>query len=1340
MIAQRSGTSRTNRLVTAIDPTNAPIDKRSITDLLNYVKEVANLIDYYNADGRQQGTWEQFFRKNETFFLATILHEETANYYKRGSRLLEDLHLMDKAETARTDEIFLNLLLIIYHFFQIVENWLEAAEEVSRKPLGTGIASEIKTAWEKIGQTKSLLEVIGISRAVFDLGTVCWEASPVQTKIGQPSKEASKVKAILNNYPTETTDLLKKLEQILEQHADLAIYETLHCEYELLKNILNTLFQHISYLQQSAKRQLTYTLQHKSNQEPLVGLLIAFLKIFQLQQDHLNGFAAKHLEYYYHQILQQKPKTAIPDHAYVSFVLNKETPAQFLPKGTRLLAGVNEEGLESHYETLHDVWVSSAKIKALQTMYVSLNKEIKFSTPEDKLVSNIYFAPMANSKDGRGRPFDAIHKSWPIVGEDQIVLSNRKKTMEEGALGLGITAPILYLEAGIRKITLQIKVENDSRKKLFALLKDMAKQMDKEVAVVDDILFRDAFEVYATTTEGWMLLKDSSLKLLDQDETTSSQAQVENGAVDAVTFTITLDQSIPPLVPLGDAVVGERFPTKWPIIKILLKSGTSMYAYSFFHFLQLEELAITVDVKRLTKLNIHNIAGDFNNSTPFPLFGAVPDKDSEFLIGSRELSLKNIKQLAINLEWNNLPDSVDGFEGHYKEYTTYQNKPLSIDNETFKVKISALSNGHFIPRNREDQQVLPLFNTPKDQKQLCDTTTWSDQLIIDKLNLLPQLEGALDLAPYTNDSQFGYIRLALHEPKFAFGHALYPHILSKAVTENAFAQADKAWWKFRKTAPVSLPQEPYHPMIKGVSIDYTAKSNIYLVGKGGGIAADAKESQIYHISPIGFNTIFEKGINTSTTRDLLEPFGSDGYLMIGLEDVEPGLPLNLMFDLAIFGKKALEEPVEILWFYLADNDYLPITQEDFYYDTTFKFTTSGVVSLRLPEDINRKNTIMPDTHYWLLIAARGRANKVLGSAIQVVAHAVETQWVDNGDESHYSDPASLPKIQELLVKKGSITAVQQVSSFFGGLPKESKELLWTRVSERLRHKGRAINLWDFERLVLQNFPSIRQVKCIGPDEEGMFLEAGQIKVVVVSEQMGKGNIYPTVGFHVLGKIKEYLSTVASPHLEANIVNPAYEWLKISLAISLKRPLRNQRGKYLAELYDDIENFICPWLLQGDIRIGSGFKKKDLVDFIKSRPYVDYVTRFSIVHVFEKAEQLGRQNKKATKDYQTDREEIVEVVHVFNKAESTNEDNQPKEEQATQSVIQQEVEVDLLDSANENNQRDTIQPSCAWGILVPAWAHKIEFVDSRDYKKPVEAAISQMILETDFVIVKEEKLE
>ena len=42
---------------------------------------------------------------------------------------------------------------------------------------------------------------------------------------------------------------------------------------------------------------------------------------------------------------------------------------------------------------------------------------------------------------------------------------------------------------------------------------------------------------------------------------------------------------------------------------------------------------------------------------------------------------------------------------------------------------------------------------------------------------------------------------------------------------------------------------------------------------------------------------------------------------------------------------------------------------------------------------------------------------------------------------------------------------------------ESKDQRNARVAERIRHRARAINSWDYERLLLEEFPTIGKVAC-----------------------------------------------------------------------------------------------------------------------------------------------------------------------------------------------------------------------------------------------------------------------
>ena len=120
----------------------------------------------------------------------------------------------------------------------------------------------------------------------------------------------------------------------------------------------------------------------------------------------------------------------------------------------------------------------------------------------------------------------------------------------------------------------------------------------------------------------------------------------------------------------------------------------------------------------------------------------------------------------------------------------------------------------------------------------------------------------------------------------------------------------------------------------------------------------------------------------------------------------------------------------------------------------------------------------------------------------ILPHAVTA--VRQMSDTDAGDPGRAIAAQSIrgLVKpiKGIGPAVQPSPSF-GGRSPESDRALYTRISERLRHKDRAVQMWDYERLVLERFPDISMVRVIparrpgaaAPDSAG----PGHVRVVVV---------------------------------------------------------------------------------------------------------------------------------------------------------------------------------------------------------------------------------------------------
>ncbi|MHA4806460.1 hypothetical protein ACX0G9_00065 [Flavitalea flava] len=205
----------------------------------------------------------------------------------------------------------------------------------------------------------------------------------------------------------------------------------------------------------------------------------------------------------------------------------------------------------------------------------------------------------------------------------------------------------------------------------------------------------------------------------------------------------------------------------------------------------------------------------------------------------------------------------------------------------------------------------------------------------------------------------------------------------------------------------------------------------------------------------------------------------EGLLFIGLEKAVPLQTLSLLFQFAE-GSAADEDddPPPVHWSYLSFNQWKPLKGENLISDGTVGFQATGIIRIEVPEDANDKHTILTNGLTWFCASVTENADRI-PELIDIVAQAAEVVFQDKGNSSTHFD-SSLPagSIGKLATAVDQVSKVQQPFSSFDGKHRETPKEYYTRVSERLRHKGRAINAWDYEHLVLDRFPGIYKVKCI----------------------------------------------------------------------------------------------------------------------------------------------------------------------------------------------------------------------------------------------------------------------
>lgn len=1240
------GTSQSDRQTKALMPENVRIDARELHDFLAFCARTARLIPNFDLNNQPAGTWADFLEKDPTVFLALLLDHRPNEW---NDKLRDILRRYEFTNPERKTEAFYHLANTILEMAGLLDGWyknslnllkweqqlpfnaaLEKAIE-SETGLHVRYLKDLLTDLEKsnlIPQRAGFLEQLAAFHPVWELNR--------DTKFWKDRHEGYEPCFLEGKKPEDRQAFaVKKLRQIFQQ---------LHFT--------------LNFLCEKAPKWFQDSLNHRENHDPQIGLLLAFLHLFLHARDQLNTFTRHHLHHYYFDWLRQKQRAAIPDRTIVCFELADNIRQFRLPKDTLLLADVNEAGLPSQYATTEETRLCNTKIAALRTVYVSKSDLMK-SGSSYKLVSGIYTAPVANSRDGKGAAFGSADPSWPVFGEEQLDKNPGERQMTDASIGFVLAAPILALQEGKREIDLQCRFSERSFSILIDLIDDICQNTGKKPEEVVSRLFSNSLLIDASGETGWFAVENWKID--------TPENWLKNSAI---TLTLYLHSDDPAIVDNVPGTLGETFDSPWPLLKITLNPNHNIYLYSFILPLELDTLRIETRVSGLKSLTVLNEVGLLDTSSPFLPFGALPNRNAYLLIGSKELFRKRLSDLQIHLEWNNLPELEGGFAEYYREYHN------DIDNNSFQVRLSALSNGVFRPKEPAQRQDFSLFTAPDGPDKQLHPHTVINNIRLNHLQIQPDYS-TQPLPEYSNSLRSGYLKVQLYQPQMAFGHADYPRLFTRAMIEQARTNSGffSRGGETDKESP--LLREPFTPEIEKLYIDYTAVAKLNLQPLQSEENDEAAREKIFVLHPGGQQEIFDAG--KTYDRYLFPRFEDDGYLFIGLDGAIPGQAVSLLFHLRESKHASGHGRLNVRWSYMHANHWEPFSAEALLSDQTRQFTTTGIISLLLPDGINTDQTVMPPGLFWLRAAIGGNMDGV-GRALDVRINAAEVVWVNNGDASHFDPAKTLPPVKELVFPAPEIAAVTQPVGFYGARPADRPGEFYIRTSERLRHKNRAINTWDLEHLVLERFPEIRRVKCIGWMQYNQ-LSPGQIKVVVVP-RAPETELEPMLGFHQLELIAGYLRERLSPFVDLQVINPVYEKIKISCTILLEKGFEHDKGKCLQQLQDELRHFICPWLRSGEIRLGGHIGKNELLAFIKNRPYIRFVTRFSLIQIYEPDGAF----------------------------------------------------FELRDTARDGMGAELLMASTPWSVLSPVDQHSIQFIEVQDHIQPEAAAIEGMRLGIDFIVL------
>lgn len=998
--------------------------------------------------------------------------------------------------------------------------------------------------------------------------------------------------------------------------------------------------------------------------DPAAGLFIAFLTLYQKAADRINAMPGRHRDLYYDGVLGFSAAPRRSDLLHLALFSDGSRPVVAVPAETLFFGGKESLGREVACRSCRPLSVHSGRVARVETLFFERHPLI---TPECDLglVSAVRHA-VHLLEDPAAEAVQAAGAGWSLFGAPHAEGSEGR----EATLGFAVASPLLTLAEGERHIemTLDTAPLDSGTAALFQRTIETLDESRKEGRQgALRLLFGKAFLLSLSTAEGWHPVSDSALAV----------EMSETGPV--LVFKMGLTPQDPAVVPCtaethGETTVGEP---GVPVLRAVLNPQAHVNPYTLLSRIRLTRIGLRVRVTGARQVSLANNLGLLDPNTPFAPFGPLPKCGSFLILGHRESAGKEVKKLAVELTWAELPPTSGGFADHYRGYGK------GIDNGSFRVKMAVLKQGKWVDDACTRGHALFRGEPASGARPAaCGSLVCTRETLLDAA---PPDGGDDRFGPGARN---GFYRFQLIAPEMAFGHALYPQLLTRGLM--AQAKAKKA---------VDLPNPPYTPMVSRVSLNYEAVETLDLsYGKGAG--------QFYHLYPSGFDRLDDR--EEGEVIPMIPELNGDGHLFVGIKGPALSGRVTLLFCLHGDGGHAFGLPLpETRWAYLKADRWLALPQRCVLEDSTRGFLTSGLVVLDLPDEgVPCDHTVMPTGFFWLRAIPTvpsgdpDTLQKVmasLGRCRTVVLNGVVAR-LDPGESADAKVPGG--SLFRPATPLAGVASVRQFLGSFGGRGAESPEERMARIGERLRHKGRAVTPWDVERILLEREPSVRKVKCFPGMSRERGPHPGGILVAVLPERQGPGTSPPLFTILELARMAEYLRGLLPDHAALEVINPVYEKIQVRCTLALKKG----QGDLLTRVHRSISDFLSPWQpgIGYPARFGWCVREAEVEAHIAAHPDVVAVTDLSMLHLTRSPEEgYAMADTVIMADAQAD-----EVAR--NPCDG------------------------VPDAAFAITKKE-IRPATPWGIAIPADAHFLQTIPEPRPIAPQRTGLGELEIGRTFIV-------
>ncbi|WP_298774540.1 hypothetical protein [uncultured Shewanella sp.] len=855
---------------------------------------------------------------------------------------------------------------------------------------------------------------------------------------------------------------------------------------------------------------------------PDISVLLAFFTMMQYPFEQYKRFTRRHQQHYYREVLGFKTRAPVPDKSHVVLILSDDVPAMTLLKGTKFDGGADQAGNALVYQTKSNTLLTHA----------SVDKVITLS--RHKTTDALVLTTCADLGQDIEMPADGVL----TFGESQ--LSNADIQLSP-ALGFTLASPELYLSGGLRTLDLKFDFKEGEAFPDF----DILRYFDLAISGVEGMLPLTSDTPFCTV-------------LSPQDD-----------------LTIRLERLFPAISHYLDeslSVEAQALLPKSPYLSFILKASmydkelddTDKQALELLRKGVFNNIHLTVKVVGVSGIVANNSQRNLDTASPFTPFGSEPGIAAKFEFTHPELLVKRVEQASLTFSWLDRP--VD-WQKHYQAYLDYRQHQAD---EGTTVTWT--------------ENLVTIYHSDRLDTAFSGQTIFSPNAPV---NNLDQHQLIFISQPQTNLYSYANLSLETQQanqwPKWFslvlsqndFGHGEYSQVVQYTSYLNMAFYSQPADPNLGET-PLEVNQ-PYTPMLDSLLLNYQSQINFNL-------DQVSEHNKIQHIHPLGRQDIQKKGANAFA---LLPQLDALGYLYIGLSGVVTPGQFRLYFQLDPVDGSNIKNTPKVDWHYLTDSGWTFFDNSHpgsarIIEDSTYKLLDSGVVTFELPELAIGPNFI-GDSRFWIRLSigedAISEGDHALYSRINNIyaqGVVVELVGLDN-DPSHFLQPLPAESISELVEAEPRVEQVLQPYPSFGGKSAEPAAELAIRASERLRHKNRAVTAWDYEHLLLAQFPELFLVRCflnVKTEQTATEPLLAKVAILVVPVNFNLDILQPKVPLYLKRKIQAYVEQISPLAVTTTVLDPDYEVVQLELfaQISPDFDIESIEG----QLNQIIIDYMTPW--------------------------------------------------------------------------------------------------------------------------------------------------------------------